>query len=74
MASKDEFLTYLDALGGYIESGIDDYLKDNSIEDYIAHGEGLDDFATLIATRKIREFVKADEYSWFDGQFAKSAS
>jgi hypothetical protein len=54
---KTTFLNLLESLESYIRSGIDDYLHDNDLETYIEHGDGLDDFADLIAVLRIKEFV-----------------
>jgi len=71
MATKDEFLNYLNALEGYIESGIEDYLKDNSIDDYLEHGDGLNDFVLLDDVRRITAFVTHDHFPWYEGQYTK---
>lgn len=62
---KAEFLTFLRQLQDYVEGGIYDYLKDNSIDDYLEHGDGLKDFVVLDAIARIRAWVTEDTYPWW---------
>jgi hypothetical protein len=61
---KAEFLNYLEALADYVDSGIRDYLHDNSLEDYIDNG-GMEDINNLVAIRRIRSMVHQDDFPWF---------
>lgn len=65
-AYKQRFLDDLNHLVTYIEDGMRDYLKDNSLEDYIDVGDFDGHLAAVRAIGTIRELVKADDYPWWE--------
>jgi hypothetical protein len=66
MATAAEFVRYLDALGAYVEAGVQDYLQETDIHAYIESGALDRDLEVRKAVMTIRRFMDVDDFPWWE--------